>query len=428
MWAVTGIEGAWRQMSSSGIRTGTPGDGTRMQWFLDEIFGAFQRAEQRRWAQAYLRALVDGCGKKTPRRIARASPLPTAAARGLYQFINASPWDWTPVRGRLARLVAARTEPHAWTVAELIIPKRGEHSVGVHQRVDTVTGRAVNCQRALGLFLVSGNQGHPVDWSLVLGGVWDSDPERRRRARVPGAEAGRSAADHIVRYAAEVTGRPQLPSLPWVLDLTRCADAAGVLAGLARLGVDVVCEVSPDQQVVTGQHLPVVTTVSTLMEVRRARQTHVLLRQTPDGPVRAVPVHTHAGTVGLPGPGAPGDAGSRPYRTLERPDPDGRRPARYWLTTLTDRRVEENLRLARGHSAALSAVTTLRNRFGVLDFEGRSFPGWHHHMTMASAAYVYQRLFAARSRSAAPPDSPRGPAPAPPDPPRPPTAALAGAN
>ncbi|MER7834530.1 hypothetical protein ABTY98_01100 [Streptomyces sp. NPDC096040] len=27
----------------------------------------------------------------------------------------------------------------------------------------------------------------------------------------------------------------------------------------------------------------------------------------------------------------------------------------------------------------------------LLDFAGRSFPAWHHHMTMASAAYAHLR-------------------------------------
>ncbi|MGW6256120.1 IS701 family transposase [Streptomyces sp. NPDC055085] len=403
-------------MSSSGIRAGAPDDGARMRTFMDEVFGMNQRPEQRRWAQVYLWALIHVSGKKTLRRIARASPLPAAAARGLHQFINASPWDWVPVRRRLARLVVARTTPHAWTVAELVIPKRGEHSAGVHRRLDAETGRTVNCQLALGLFLTSGTQSYPVAWSLVLGGVWDSDRERRRRARIPGAEVGRTAADHVVRYAAELAEQPHLPRLPWVLDLTRCDDVVGVLGGLARLRADVVCEVSPDQQVVTGRQAPVATTVSTLMEVRHGRQTHVLLRQTPDGPVRAVPVHTHADRVGLPAPGGADEPDARPYRILERPDPEGRGPARYWLTTLTDRRVGENLRLARSHAAALSAVNTLGQRFGVLDFEGRSFPGWHHHMTMASAAYVHQRL------------NGRGGQAVPPDPPRAPAGALAGAS
>ncbi|MFI1843007.1 transposase [Streptomyces microflavus] len=405
-------------MSSSEVRAAVPGDGACMQTFMDEIFRPFQRPEQRRWAQTYLWALIHVSGKKTPRRMALAKPLPSAAAHGLHQFINASPWEWAPVRRRLARRVAATTAPHAWTVAELIIPKRGEHSVGVHRRLDTATGRTVNCQRALVFFLASGSQCYPVGWSLVLGGTWDSDRERRRRARIPGSEAGRTPADHVIGYAAEAAAQPQLPRVPWVLDLTRCDDAAGVLAGLARQRADVVCEVPPDHPVLlTGQHTPVVTSVSALMEVRHARQTHVLLRQTGDGRVRAVPVHTYAGTVAGTRTGIGDDVGARPYRILERPDPDGRQPPRYWLTTLTDHRVEEVLRLARSHTAAISAVATLRRRFGVLDFEGRSFPGWHHHMTMASAAYVYQRLTCAPGGAAPPPEVP----------PRTPAAALTGA-
>ncbi|MGQ4426735.1 hypothetical protein ACN6LL_001412, partial [Streptomyces violaceoruber] len=38
------------------------------------------------------------------------------------------------------------------------------------------------------------------------------------------------------------------------------------------------------------------------------------------------------------------------------------------------------------------ALQRLQDDFGLLDFEGRSFPGWHHHMTMASAAGVYSHL------------------------------------
>ncbi|MFI2378806.1 transposase [Streptomyces sp. NPDC018964] len=392
-------------MSSSEVSAAVLGEGAGLRSFVDEVFQAFQRSEQRRWAQAYLWALLHASGKKTPRSMALTTSLPPAAAHGLHQFINASPWDWTPVRRRLARRVAASTTPYAWTVAELIIPKRGEHSVGVHRRVDRTTGRTVNCQRALGLFLVAGGHCYPVDWGLVLGGGWNADRERMRRARVPAAETGRAVADHVLGYAADAAAQPHLPRLPWVLDLTRCDDAAGVLAGLARQGADVVCEVTPDQPVPAGRHQPA-TTVRALMEDRHARQTHVILGRAPDGRTRAVPVHTYAGTLGLPGPGGGDDAGARPYRTLERPDPEGRRPARYWLTTLMDHRVEEVLRLARGHAAALTAVAVLGRRFGVLDFEGRSFPGWHHHMTMASAAYVYQCLADAPGKGPVPPDAP----------------------
>ncbi|MFD8250767.1 IS701 family transposase [Streptomyces werraensis] len=406
-------------MSSSEVRVAASEEGAGLRSFMDEVFQVFQRSEQRRWAQAYLWALLHASGKKTPRSMALATSLPQAASHGLHQFINASPWDWAPVRRRLARRVAASTTPYAWTVAELLIPKRGEHSVGVHRRVDRATGRTLNCQRALGFFLAAGGHAYPVGWSLVLGGGWNADPERMRRARIPAAEAGRTVADHVVGYAAGAAAQPHLENLPWVLDLTRCDDAAGVLAGLARQGADAVCEVSPDQPVLAGSRSPAPTTVRALTRTHNARQTQVLVRRDQHGRVvRAVPVHTYAGTVRVPGAG--GADGGRAYLALERPDPQGRGPARYWLTTLTGHRAEDVLRLARGHAAALTTVAAL-GRFGVLDFEGRSFPGWHHHMTMASAAYIYRRLTCPTG-----PEPPEAPPDAPsraPDPP----AALTGA-
>ncbi|WP_106981926.1 transposase [Streptomyces sp. NRRL S-31] len=363
-----------------------------MQGFVEEVFRSLHRVEQHRWARAYLWALIHGSGKKTPRRMAREDCLPPAALRGLHQFINASSWDWRPVRRRLAERVAALAAPYAWTVAELIIPKNGGHSVGVHRRVDPATRQAVNCQRALGLFLAGGGQAFPVDWSLVLSGPWDWDAERRRRTRIPDQEKGRPAGSYVLDYATDAVTLPRVAGLPWVLDLTRCDDAAGVLAGLARERLDVVCEVDPGQVVLVGQHTPTVCTVGTLMGIRHARQPHVIVRQAPDGRTKVVTLHTYTGTVRLPQLAVGADGASRTYRILERSAPDGRLPTRYWITSLTDRPVDEVLALVRGRTAALTAVSILQNRFGVLDFEGRSFPGWHHHMTMASAAYVHQFL------------------------------------
>ncbi|MEU6477855.1 transposase [Streptomyces sp. NPDC047017] len=373
---------------------------------MDDVFRSLRRAEQRRWAREYLWALIHVSGKKTPRRLGRAPALPSSAVHGLDQFINASPWDWRPVRRRLARRAAAAATPLAWTVAELIIPKTGEHSVGVHRRVDGTTGRTVNCQRALGLFLATDTHCLPLDWSLLLSGPWEHDAPRRRRARVPETETARPAGAHVVDHAAGALAHA--PDVPWVLDLTRYEDATGVLAGLARLGREVVCEVGPGQAVLVGQHLPAVSTVGALMAARHARQAHLMAARNTEGRSRAVPVRTYQGTVRLPhpgpGPGAEGDA--RTYRVLEQPDPNGR-GTRYWITTLVDRRVEEVLGLGRVRTAARTAVGTLRERYGVLDFEGRSFPGWHHHMTMASAAHVYEHLYGA-SRA-----TPGAPAPPP---------------
>ncbi|NBM18893.1 transcriptional regulator [Streptomyces sp. GC420] len=363
-----------------------------MQTFLEEIFRPFHRPEQRRWAQVYLRGLIHVSGRKTPRSMARSEQLPPKAAQGLHQFISASPWDWEAVRRRLALRAAASAAPYAWTVTELLIPKRGEHSVGVHPCLDTATGRTVNCQRAVGLFLVTDAQCFPVDWSLVLDGSWGWDPERRLRARIPDEETARPAGACVLDYVTRVAAQPGLPRVPWVLDLTRSEDASGILVGLARHRVDIVCEVDPGQIVLAGHRAPTVTTIGKLMEEHNTRQPYAMVRQTTDGRSRTVPLYTYAGTARLPRRSTGGDGGGRGYRLLELLDPDGRQPARYWITTLADRCAERILTLMRSRTAVRATLTALQKRYGVLDFEGRSFPGWHRHMTMTAAAYVYQHL------------------------------------
>ncbi|MEU8760004.1 transposase [Streptomyces sp. NPDC048659] len=440
--------------TTTGTARATAGyEDTHLHAFLEEIFSPLHRAEQRRWARAYLRGLLHVSGRKTLRSMARTERLPPAAAHSLHQFINTSTWDWEPVRRRLALRVAAGAAPYAWTATELLIPKRGEHSVGVHRRVDTETGRTVNCQRAVGLFLVTDAHCFPVDWSLVLDGPWGCDQERRLRARIPEEETARSVGACVLDYAAGTAAQPRLPRLPWVLDLTRSEDASGVLAGLARHRADILCEVNPGQVVIGGRRTPTVTTVSVLMDERNARRPYVMTRHASmlgavpvtapspapasggasapaafpatvpaavSGPVpladpryrggARAPLYTYAGTVRLPLRTVGADGAQRGYRLLELPDPDGLRPARYWITSLDDRRVERILALMRSRATVRSTVTALQERFGALDFEGRSYPGWHHHMTMTSAAYAYQHL-RRRGSTAAPPS--RSPTPVP---------------
>ncbi len=392
-------------MSSNKVRKAGASQDTHMQTFLEEIFRPLNRAEQRRWARTYMQALLHASGKKTPRRMARTELLPPSATHGLHQFINASPWEWEPVRRMLALQVAANEVPYAWAIAELIIPKRGEHSVGVHRRLDNTTGQTVNCQHAVVLFLAAGAHCFPVDWALMLDDTWDRDRYRRLRARVPDAETARHIDAGILDYATDVAAQPRLPRVPWALDLTQWDDASRVLTGLARRRLDVVCEVAPGQVVLTGHRNATATlaTVGQLMKMRYSHEAQVMVHRRPDGRSTAMPILAYAGTVRLPQRGIGRYSGTHHYRLLALQDPAGRRPTRYWITDLTDRSTEEILALMRSRPAVRSAVATLRDQFGVLDFAGRSYPGWHHHMTMASAAYVYQHLYnAPHSLAAAP--------------------------
>ncbi|MFI0165797.1 IS701 family transposase [Streptomyces sp. NPDC017095] len=376
----------------SGTLGATSIDTYEFRAFAEEVFEPLQRADQRRWAHAYLGALLSVPGKKTLQRLAKeVSPAP-AAAHGLQQFINASPWDWGPVRRSLARTVVSQGMPRACTVAELTIPKRGVHSVGVHRRFDAELGRTVNCQRAMGLFLAVEGGCVPVNWSLLLEESWCADKERRARARIPASVTARPAWKHILDFAADMAVNPGLTGIPWVLDLRRTPDARAVVEGLARRGLDFVCEVGAAEPVLPASAVASAAGLGELMARSPVRQPQVVMRQAATGRLERLTVHL--GDIRLPGRAGEQSGGQRVYRALARPTGVGRQGARYWITSLTDWRAEEVLALTR-HAAAESAVRDL-GLFGVQDFEGRSFPGWHHHMTMASAAHAFARLHAQR--------------------------------
>ncbi|MFJ9657432.1 IS701 family transposase [Streptomyces griseoflavus] len=396
---------------------------TSIPVFTEQMFEGLPRADQRRWAHAYVQGLLTTPGKKSVRRLAATISSSPATSQSLHQFVNASPWDWNPVRAELARWVERQVTPRAWVVDQAVLRKRGEHSCGVHRRFIPSTGRSVTCQVGVGAFLASAGAAVPVDWRLLLPGSWVKDPERRRRARIP-ADAGlRTAEQHaldLIDTLAEGAGTAPLPVV-CSLDPAAGFGVRTLLHGLALRGRDFVVPVPGNLHVMVGRHLRmqrahggdghglVLAAGSLLGESGGMPAAHTETVTVRGGDGRPMTVVT--GFVRLPGQGSTGAHAHRTYRLLAvRPDGE-RRPAQLWLTSLTHARTESVLALARLLPQAAHAVREMRDGFGLLDFEGRSYPGWHHHMTLVSAAYAYDRL----TRPAALPAAPerRLPVPAP---------------
>ncbi|MEV8020727.1 transposase [Streptomyces sp. NPDC086554] len=366
--------------------------------FMRDVFGYLPRADQRRWADAYLRGLLTVPGKKTIRQMAKAVSLSAGAPQALQQFISASPWGWDTAREALARKAAAQLPAHAWTFGMVLAEKRGEHTVGVHRRFVADVGRTLNCQVGIGLFLTSGSESMPVDWRLLMDEAWSDDQRRRRRARVPESVRAQPVWAHLLDLTDRLAALGLSGPAPLVVD-RRCATDVGRLAAHLNLRErDFVIEIRPEQPVVSALHtrsaagprhagLP----VSAQQFMRDGGSRHPYLVSVERGG-QAGHLTVFTALVRLPGvrPGAPG--AQRVYRLLAECSPTHRRPTRFWITSLVDRRVDEALSLTRRPALTHATVQKLQDDFGLLDFEGRSFPGWHHHMTMSSAAYVYSRL------------------------------------
>ncbi|WP_167536393.1 IS701 family transposase [Streptomyces ficellus] len=364
------------------------------------LFHGLPRADQRRWAGAYLTGLLTTPGKKSVRNMGWAVCASYTASQSLHQAVNESTWSWTDVRAELTAWCRERTETRGWALGRVTLPKRGRYSAGVHRRFDTAAGRTLNGQLGLGLFLITGHGAAvPVDWRLYLPDEWLDDASLRRRARIPEAVRAGSPGRLMADLAVSAGGS----GVPVLADAETVAEAAELIQGLSALG-------SPGASGASGVDwavsVPAATPVSAGLTAAVHRPGHpggtaptagALARQLrasarafgtgePDAP-RVLPARVHT-------PGA-----TRPLRLVAAWAPGARAPERIWLTTLHGERLTEAADLFRHRFAdpGADADTGMGglDDCGLRDFEGRSYPGWNRHMTLVSAAYAHRVLSSA---------------------------------
>ncbi|MEU9481049.1 transposase [Streptomyces sp. NPDC048191] len=345
-----------------------------------EFFRHLPRSDQRHWADVYVRGLLTAEGRKSPRALALAGTGSPEPAHALHQFVSHSPWDWRPVRHLLAQRVGAELPARALVLGAALIPKRGGHSVGVAAHFDPDAGRAVNAQLGMGLFVSDGHRAVPVDWRLVLDEAWCAD-HRRRRARLPDSAAPRPAWQDALALAAGAG------ELPVVVDARRTPGPAALVAGLARRGAVFLAETGPGQRVVPAGG-----------PARAVRVDELPAYDGDDVVATALVRPLEAGT----------EAAGAPVLRLWRLGAPGTGRAR-WALTNARRLAAGGVRALLRHADAAGAVLpALSTDFGLCDYEGRSYPGWHRHMTLVSVAYALAalRCEAARAPLRRPPARP----------------------
>ena len=116
----------------------------RLEAFADDIFESLPRKDQRARGECYLPGLMlDGRRKSV---VPMAQRLGEVHYQALHHFVAVSPWDWRPVRRRLAEQLIQALQPTVWAVDDTGFPKDGEHSVGVQRQYCGTLGKTANCQ------------------------------------------------------------------------------------------------------------------------------------------------------------------------------------------------------------------------------------------------------------------------------------------
>jgi SRSO17 transposase len=156
----------------------------RLEAFADEVFESLPRKDQRARGQCYLRGLMLDGRRKSVEPMAQR--LGEVHYQALHHFVAVSPWDWRPVRRRLAERLVEALAPTAWAVDDTGFPKDGDHSVGVQRQYSGTLGKTANCQLGVSVNAVTEQASCPLDWRLFVPESWNEDAERRAACRVPG--------------------------------------------------------------------------------------------------------------------------------------------------------------------------------------------------------------------------------------------------
>ena len=376
----------------------------RLAGFLKEVLAGLGRSERRRWGDVYVRGLLATGGRKATATM--ASSAADGNVQAMQQFIGQSPWPWEPLRRRLAqRLIAALQPAAAWIVDDTGFPKKGGRSVGVARQYSGTLGKIGNCQVAVSLHYATDDAAIPLDFALYLPEEW-LEPERRERAGIPEDvtfQTKWALALALIDRARE-WGIP-----PGVISADAgYGNVAEFRAGLAARGLTYVLgiqgtttvwadrgDLTPPRQARRGRPRmrpadevgPPVRVSALSRSLPQESWQRVTWREGSRGAmtsrfatVRVLPAHgyQHSGTKE-----------ENCWLLVEWPE-GVEAPTKFWLANLPpDTDILTLIRFAKIRWWIEQGYQQLKDELGLDRYEGRSWQGWHHHVTLTMLAFGY---------------------------------------
>ena len=382
----------------------------RLEAFADDVFESLPRKDQRSRGACYLRGLMLEGRRKSVEPMAQR--LGEVHYQALHHFVAASPWDWRPVRRRLAERLVTALDPTAWAVDDTGFPKDGDHSVGVQRQYSGTLGKTANCQLGVSVNAVTEQASCPLDWRLFLPESWEGDSTRRAACQVPATVRHRPKWQLVLDMLDELDQWGLRP--PVLVGDCGYGEVGRFRQGLDDRQIPYVVQVNADTSAYPEWVRP--TTAPYTGKGRRPRPRYrdkpLSLKQlaVAAGQQAGVELIWRRGSKGLqrsrflvvrvrpagitPRRQAAARAGGvgweLPVRWLlvEWPT-DKAEPVKYWLSNLPETTpLVELVRLGKLRWRVEQDYRELKGALGLDHFEGRSFPGWHHHVTLVAVAHV----------------------------------------
>jgi SRSO17 transposase len=312
----------------------------------------------------------------------------------LLHFLAYSAWDDRAVRLEAARFaidaVQEREPIVSWIIDDTGFLKQGMHSVGVQRQYTGSAGKITNCQIGVSLAVASGSEQIPLDFELYLPESWTQAPARCRAAHIP---------EHVtfktkIELALEMIERAQQNGIPGNVILADSAygDSTAFRNTIRRLGFDFAVGVLPTLGVVRLDRADRVNAKPESVEALLAALPKKAFRRLVwrDGTkgklcsrfcfVRVKT--THDDGVAL--------ADREPLWLVAEWPEDEKKPTKFALTTLPRRMSKKQIAcLLKERWRTERLYEDLKGELGLDHFEGRSFPGWHHHVSVVLCCYAF---------------------------------------
>jgi SRSO17 transposase len=357
----------------------------------------------------------------------------------LQQFITSSSWDYEPVRRNVASWAARTINPDVYVVDDSGFPKDGTASPCVARQYSGTLGKTGNCQIGVSIQMATDRASLAANWRLFCPASWDdttiTDPAaaavvqaRRAGAGIPKTVRHREKWRLALDMLDQMTNQWGLGKRPVVGD-SGYGDATEFRLGLHERGFDYVLEVDPTATAYPADAVPITpayhgrgrppapsypdkpSTLKTLALAAGRGALHQLTwrhgtRTNPTNPtaamrsrfaaIRVRPANRHI-------PRQPDGSLPDAWLIIEWP-PHTPEPTKYWLSNM-DRHntpLKTLVRLGKIRWRIEHDYRELKTGLGIDHFEGRSFTGWHRHVTLAVVAQAFCTLLRLDPKAPAP--------------------------
>jgi SRSO17 transposase len=349
--------------------------------------------------------LADGERKSAEPIAARAVADPGRTKNAhdkLIHFLARSEWNDRSVRLEAARYaleaLSTREPTTTWIIDETGFLKQGTHSVGVQRQYTGSAGKIANCQVGVCLTVATPTEHVPLDFELYLPRAWTDNPARRAEARIPAEKVFKTK----IELALDMIRRARDAGVPGEIMLADSVygNSAEFRNEVRQMGFDFGVQVESNIHVVRldSRGCPSGYALSALqLAQRRGRESfrRFTWREASKSELSSQFLFQRVKTTG--NDGVTLNEREPLWLVIEWPMNEPK-PTKCWLTTLPTRMSKKQIiRQLKERWRIERVFEDLKGELGLDHFEGRSFPGWHHHVSVVLCCYAY--VVAERART-----------------------------